>query len=164
MARRTARPKEDDPMPPGGGGIDGEYSRPDAKRALKIYDTEIAPKNAKISTIKGDLSEPHKRIKDDCHVPRSTLNFVTKLDDMEDAKRDHHLLALRDLLAVRNYRVPTDLVTMAQGGSDEPIIPTGERARPKLVTIPHPEDDSDLAGEVSETSTKAAGVDEDGAE
>ena len=38
--------------------------------ALKIYKNEIASKHAHIATIKGDLSEPYKRIKDECNFPR----------------------------------------------------------------------------------------------
>lgn len=114
----------------------GEYQRPNVEEAFKIYDTEIAPKNAKMQTIKGDLSEPYKRIKDDCNFPRSVLNFITKLEDMEDFKRDHHLLALSEALKHRKLFLPSDLVTQAQGDAGGEVIPMGERKKPQLATLP----------------------------
>lgn len=113
----------------------GEYKRPDAKTAIKIYKEEIAPKNAHMATIRGDLSDPHKRIKDECHFPRSVLDFLVRLDDMEEAKRDHWLLALNLGLSELNLNLPRDLVTIANGEDGGPVIPAGKRAKPKLATI-----------------------------
>jgi hypothetical protein len=118
-----------------GAGISGEYKRPDAAAAIKIYREEIAPKEAHMATIKGDLSEPRKRMKDDCHMPRKVFDFAVKLADLEDAKRDHWLLALRGLFAELKLFMPRDLVTMADGDDGNEIIPTGERAKPKLATL-----------------------------
>jgi len=119
-----------------GAGVSGEYKRPDVAKAFEIYDTEIKPKNAHLSTIKGDLADPHKRIKDDCHFPRGVLNFIVGLESMEDAKRDHHLLALHGALGHRKLTLPEDLVTLAQGKAGDNVVPLGKRARPSLATLP----------------------------
>lgn len=153
MARMARAPKDDHDNGEGG-GITGEYKRPDAKRALKIYTEEIAPKKAHMDTIKGDLSDPFKRIKDDCHTPRKMLELVVGLTDMEDAKRAHHLLALNLLLEAAGLEMPRDLVTMAEGKDGDPVIPTAARPKPKLVEPPvaHPTDDRDLAGDFTEAT------------
>jgi hypothetical protein len=132
-----------------GAGIEGEYKRPDAKGALKIYRDEIAPKNAHMATIKGDLSDPYKRIKDTCHFPRKVLDFLMTLDGMEDAKRDHFLLAFHSGLEELKLHLPSDLVTMAQGEDGGSVIPFGERKRPQLATlqmgVPSDGSETDLA-------------------
>ena len=124
----------------------GEYHRPDAQRAFKIYREEIAPKNAHMATIRGDLSDPHKRIKDECHYPRSVLDFLVRLNDMEEAKRDHWLLALNLGLKELDLRMPRDLVTIAEGKDGEPVIPSRAK-KPSLVAVPQLSDgtETDLA-------------------
>lgn len=152
-ARRMARESEDREGGEGG-GISGEYKRPDAKAAFKIYTNEIAPKQAHMQTIKGDLSDPYKRIKDDCHFPRKVIDFLVALDDMEEAKRDHWLLAINLGLQELKLTLPRDLVTMADGKDGGAIVPTGkQRARPNLVAVgDHPADDSDLAAGAADDS------------
>ncbi|MFC4255406.1 hypothetical protein GRI97_08205 [Altererythrobacter xixiisoli] len=135
-----------------GSGISGEYTRPDAKLAVRIYREEVAPKLAHMATIKGDLSDPHKRIKDEAHFPRKVLDFLVTLDDMEDAKRDHWLIALSEGMKELELVVPTDLVSLADGSAGQSPLPSGARARMSLVTTnppPQPSDgtETDLAGE-----------------
>ncbi|MXP24835.1 hypothetical protein GRI39_02080 [Altererythrobacter indicus] len=130
-----------------GSGISGEYNRPDAKSAIKIYKSEIAPKKEHISTITGDLSDPYKRIKDDCNFPRKILDLLFQLYDMEDAKRDHWMLAFRLGCEELNLSVPRDLVSIAEGKDGESPIPTNERERPRLVTVdgaPDKPDDGEI--------------------
>ncbi len=110
-----------------GAGINGEYQRPNAALAFKIYDEQIAPKETHLATIKGDMSEPHQQIKDQAHFPRKVLNFILALESEEDAKRDHFLLALSEGLKHRKMFKPRDLVTMASGEDGDEIVPTGER-------------------------------------
>lgn len=142
---QTMTDETPDPEAGEGGGIDGEYKRPDAAAALKIFKNEIAPKMAHMATIKGDLSDPYKRIKDDCNFPRKVLDFAMQLDDMEEAKRDHWLLALSSILNELKLFVPRDLVTMASGDDGADGIPTGEReADDDLATL---SDDFDEASE-----------------
>ncbi|PTR05231.1 MULTISPECIES: hypothetical protein [unclassified Novosphingobium] len=141
-----ARPKtkENDQPADDGGEV---YNRPDAAKALKILDEEIKPREAFIAEKRGDLSDPHRRIKDECHFPRMVLNFISQLDGMEDAKLDHVLLALHLGLEHRNYHRPFDLVAMAVGAApNDPVVKTSARRRPKLVTVPDPDfDDGDFA-------------------
>lgn len=142
------------------GGISGEYSRPDAAAALEIYKSEIAPKLAHMSTIKGDLSDPYKRIKDDCNFPRKVLDFAMQLDDMEDAKRDHWLLAMSLVFNELGLFVPRDLVTMAKGEDGGNIIPFAERQSSDLATLGDDDDfeagEDEIAAQESRPSTVAA--------
>lgn len=156
MARMARQPKDDHESGEGG-GISGEYKRPDAKRALKIFNDEIAPKQAHMSTIKGDLSDPYKRIKDECHFPRKVLDFLMTLADMEEAKRDHFLLAMNLGLDELGLHLPRDLVTIAEGDDGGPVVPKVSRPRPQLVQPPaHPADDSDLLGGAGDEFTEAS--------
>lgn len=136
--RRMAREPEENEGGDGGegGGINGEYSRPDAKRAIRIYKEEIAGRKARMKELQGDLSDPFKRIKDECHFPRSVLDFLMKVEGQEDAKRDHFLLALNLGLKELGLHLPRDLATMAEGTDGGDIVPTGEvRPRPNLVPV-----------------------------
>lgn len=127
-----------------GGGVNGEYKRPDAEKALEIFESEIAPKQAHMATIKGDLSDPYKRIKDDCHVPRKILDFAIVIADLEEAKRDHFLLALNLLFKELNVFMPSDLVTMAEGEAGGNVIPLGSKPQSDdLVTLSEDDDDGD---------------------
>lgn len=152
-----------------GSGISGEYTRPDAKLAVRIYREEVAPKLAHMSTIKGDLSDPHKRIKDEAHFPRKVLDFLVTLDDMEDAKRDHWLIALSEGMKELELVVPTDLVSLADGSAGQSPLPAGARARMSLVTTsppPQPSDgtETDLAGEDADDDDDDGGDDFDEAD
>lgn len=111
-----------------------EYKRPNTEQAFKIYDHEIKPRKAVIAEKRGDLSEPYSRIKDDCHFPRKVLDFVIGLEEMEEHKRDHNLLALSEALQHRRLFLPRDLATIADGTAGDPVIPEGERKRLKLAT------------------------------
>lgn len=136
-----------------GAGISGEYKRPDAAAAIGIYRDEIAGKLEHISTIKGDLSDPYKRIKDECNFPRKVLDLLMQLDDMEDAKRQHWLLAFSEGCKHLNIRIEADLVSMANGEEGVgPIVPTGERSHLSLVGV---DDDGDGFEEASEAELAA---------
>lgn len=120
----------------------GEYKRPDAALAFKIYDQQIKPKEAHLATIKGDMSEPYQQIKDNAHFPRKVLNFIVALENEEDAKRDHLLLALSEGLKHRKLYLPRDLVTMANGEDGAEIIPFGPRDDDELLV--DEDDDEDM--------------------
>lgn len=116
--------------------ITGEYVKLDAGKAFRIFDQEIQPKMDKMAEKRGETKEPWDRIKDQCNFPKRTLTFLIKLRDMEDAERDHHLLAMHEGMKHLKLFMPSDLVTQAQG--QEPnasIIPMGERPKPKLATL-----------------------------
>lgn len=126
----------------------GEYKRPNAERAFEIYDKQIKPKKAHLATIRGDLSDPFALIKDECNFPRKILDLIVFLEEQEDAKRDHMLLALSEGLKLRKLFMPRDLVTIANGEEETSIVPAGERPRPQLATImgqPATGDETDLA-------------------
>lgn len=121
----------------------GEYKRPDAALAFKIYDQQIKPKEAHLATIKGDMSEPYQQIKDNAHFPRKVLNFIIALENEEDAKRDHLLLALSEGMKHRKLYLPRDLVTMANGDDGGNVIPFGDRDDDELLVDQDDDEDSD---------------------
>lgn len=165
-----------------GAGISGEYKRPDAAKAIEIYDKQIKPKKVQIDTLKGDLSDPWGDIKEHARISKKDFNYVQSLaDEEDDAKREHRTLALFELLKVRKIELPRDLVTIAEGKDGGSVVPIGERRRPQLATlqmgVPSDGSETDLAdaGEFEEASEEElaaqegrpsndAGDDEDHAE
>ena len=157
------------------GDISGEYQRPDAAKAIEIYDKQIKPKLSHISTIKGDLSQPWDDLKEQSRIPRPVFNFVQKLfDEDDDQKRDHMLIALSEMLKARNLVIPRDLASIANGTEHEPIVPTGERKRPFLAAVdgkPETSEDTDdfemsdaeRAAQKDRPSTEQAQADADAA-
>lgn len=128
------------------GDIEGEYKRPNAARAIKIYDAHISPKLTHIATIKGDLKEPWQMLKDEANMPRKEFNYVQSLvGEDDDAKLEHRLRALRELLIAYNLFITPDLVDAAQGHNSENIVPFGARRDPGLATLEG--DDADGSGE-----------------
>jgi len=118
------------------GDISGEYQRPDAAAACKIYDEQIKPKLTHINTLKGDLSEPWDLLKEQSRVPRVVFNFVQKLvDEDDDQKRDHMIISLNELMKARVLGLPTDLVSLSKGEEGGSAIPTLDRKRPFLAGI-----------------------------
>lgn len=132
--------------------ISGEYQRPDAKAAFEIFNKEIQPKLDKMAEKRGETKEPWDRIKDKCNFPKRTLNYLVKIDDMEDAERDHELLALHEGLKHLKLFMPSDLVTQAQGiPSDASVIPFGEAKKPKLAFQRAAESEEAAGGDEAET-------------
>lgn len=130
-----ARPKkiEEPDTEMGEGGIEGEYSRPNAKRAIEIFDEHISPKLTHIATIKGDLKEPWQMLKDEANMPRKEFNYVQSLiEEDDDAKREHRLRALRELLIAYDLTIAPDLVDQAQGHNRSNIVPFGDAGKPFL--------------------------------
>ena len=128
------------------GDVTGEYKRPNAKRAIEIYDEHISPKLTHIATIKGDLKEPWQMLKDEANMPRKEFNYVQSLVEEDDeAKLEHRLRALRELLIAYNLFITPDLVDAAQGHNSENIVPFGSRRDPGLATLE--DDDADESGE-----------------
>lgn len=130
--------------------VNNEVKSIDASAAFKIFNTEIAPKNAKQRELSGDVKEPWDRIKDDCNFPKKILVFIHQLEEMEDYKRDHHLNALALGLKERKLFLPSDLVNMANGhGANENVVPFGERKDMGLATLSDGVD-ADLADDDSD--------------
>ncbi len=63
-----ARAKRKDDEFETSGDVTGEYKRPNAARAIEIYDEHISPKLTHINTIKGDLKEPWQMLKDEANI------------------------------------------------------------------------------------------------
>lgn len=138
-----ARPKkiEEPDTEMGEGGIEGEYSRPNAKRAIEIFDEHISPKLTHIATIKGDLKEPWQMLKDEANMPRKEFNYVQSLvEEDDDAKLEHRLRALRELLIAYNLTISPDLVDQAQGHNSENIVQFGARRETGLEALTGDED------------------------
>lgn len=130
------------------GDVTGEYKRPNAARAVEIFDKHISPKLTQINTLKGDLKEPWQMVKDEAHFPRKEFNYIQSLvDEDDDAKREHRLRALREGLIHYGLTIPADLVDQAQGHNSENVVQFGERRDPGLATIPGDDDDFEASPE-----------------
>lgn len=126
----------------GDGDIEGEYKRPNAARAVEIFDDRISPKLTHIATIKGDLKEPWQMLKDEANMPRKEFNYVQSLvEEDDDAKLKHRLRALRELLIHYGLTIAPDLVDQANGHNSANIVQFGQRKDPGLATL---EDDDDF--------------------
>lgn len=125
----------------------GVYNAPNAREAIRIYRNEVLPRKAFIAEKSGDLSDPYKRIKDDCNFPRKIIDLLFFLEDCEDAKRDHFLTALHQGLSEMGFKRPTDLLTLASGTAGGDVVPGGGKAdKPRMATLqPHTDGDDDLA-------------------
>lgn len=131
MARpkKTAEPDTEH----GAGDIEGEYKRPNAARAVEIFVDYISPKLTHINTIKGDLKEPWQMLKDEANMPRKEFNYVqTLIDEDDDAKREHRLRALRELLIHYGLTIQPDLVDAAQGHNSANVVQFGAPTKPFL--------------------------------
>lgn len=141
-AKRNAEPDTEH----GAGDIEGEYKRPNAARAVEIFDERISPKLTHIATIKGDLKEPWQLLKDEANMPRKEFNYVqTLVDEDDESKLEHRLRALRELLVHYGLTITPDLVDAAQGHNSENIVQFGARRDPGLATLE--DEDTDESGE-----------------
>ena len=133
------------------GDVTGEYKRPNAERAIEIFDEHISPKLTHIATIKGDLKEPWQMLKDEANMPRKEFNYVQSLVDEDDeSKLEHRLRALRELLIAYDLTIPPDLVDQAQGHNSGNIVQFGERRAPGIATLEDDEDEDEDDFEASE--------------
>jgi hypothetical protein len=130
------KPKTKDDDIESSGDIEGEYKRPNAARAAEIHEEHISPKQTAINTIKGDLKEPWQMVKDEANVPRKEFNYVLSLvDEDDDAKLEHRLRALRELLIHYDLTIAPDLVDQANGHNSANIVQFGQRRDPGLATL-----------------------------
>jgi hypothetical protein len=141
------KPKTKDDDIENSGDIEGEYKRPNAERAIEIYDEHISPKLTHINTIKGDLKEPWQMLKTEANVSRKEFNYVQSLvEEDDDAKREHRLRSLRELLIAHDLTIAPDLVDQANGHNSANIVQFGQRRDPGLATL---EDDGEEEFEAS---------------
>lgn len=135
----------------------GEYKRPDAQKAIDIFDKQIKPKLTNINTLKGDLSEPWGDLKEYARISKKDFNYVQSLvDEDDDAKRDHRLLSLKSLLEARGLRAPRDLVTMAEGSDGDDLVGSEEREDGELLVDQDEDEGSGDTFEEASTEELAA--------
>lgn len=127
----------------------------DAERAKSIILNDILPDRSESGVVNQRLSTATKTITKECNIPSWVLNLVLKLKETEDFKRDHELRAFNMLMSAFGLGViRADMVDMAEGKGDTPVVPVVGRGRPNLVAVnppPRPEPemsdgiDADLA-------------------
>jgi len=126
------------------GDVTGEYKRPNAARAVEIFDEHISPKLTIINTIKGDLKEPWQMVKDEANFPRKEFNYIQSLvDEDDDAKLQHRLRALSEGLKHYGLFVEPDLVDNMEGHNSGNIVPIGNAAKPFLPGVGDDDDFED---------------------
>lgn len=148
---RTARPKSEPQAQ--------EIPQKDFAGAVKIYRQDIKPAKTKQGEFGQEQSTAYKAIKKNCHVQPGAAKVAFSIAEMEDAHRDDYLICLNGLFKELGIDMPRDLVTMADGTEGGSIIPEGERAPLKLVTVPSDGTETDLA-DAGETGDPAAGDDD----
>lgn len=147
------QPKEDDmaSRKPKDTPISGEVPKPDFGLAVRIYREDIKPAQARVGEFAQEQSTAFKAIKKRAHIQPQAAKAAFKLDDMEPSKRDDWLRSFNGLLKALGIFMPVDLADIAEGKGEagQSVVPTGDRPRPQLATVPKsdpPADDSDLAG------------------
>ena len=148
----------------GAGDIEGEYKRPNAARAGEIFDKHISPKLTHINTIKGDLKEPWQMLKDEANMPRKEFNYVqTLVDEDDEAKLEHRLRALRELLIHYDLTIAPDLVDQANGHNSANVVQFGGPSKPFIPGVTDDDDDDFEASpeELAQQEGRKSAGDED---
>jgi hypothetical protein len=160
-----AKPEEDEMARPKKAPQVEEVHAPDFALAVRIWRQDIKPALAKSGEFAQEQSTAYKEIKKRAYIQPQAAKLAFRLEGMEEAKRDDFLRSFNGLLKEMRIFMPVDLVDAAQGAGEigADVVPSGERPRPKLVTIPAgPADDSDLnppdepAAEAGEPEQQAA--------
>ncbi len=114
----------------------GEVPQMDFEGAVRTWRQDIKPAVSKQGDHAQEASTGYKHIKKNCHIQPAAAKLAFKLDGMEEAMRDDFLRGLNGLLKELKIFMPRDLMDLAEGkDGHEDVIPTGERARPQLVTV-----------------------------
>lgn len=146
MARRSARPKENDDD----SGVIGEK---DFAKAVRIYREDILPAQSKVGEFAQEQSTAFKAIKKQCGIQPQAARTAFRLADMEEAKRDDWMRCFIGLC--REMKIPlqsNDLVDRAEGAA------TAERPKPVLATLaPSDGSETDLT-DAADTDTNAIGT------
>jgi hypothetical protein len=159
MGRPKKNAKPDTEMT---GDIEGEYKRPNAARAVEIYDEHISPKLTHINTIKGDLKEPWQMLKGEANMPRKEFNYVQSLvEEDDDAKREHRLRALRELLIHYGLTIAPDLVDQANGHNSANVVQLGTASKPFLPGVGDDDDFEASPEELAQQEGRAGDNPED---
>lgn len=121
MARRSARPKEND-------DDSGLIAEKDFAKAYQIYQKDILPAQSKVGDFAQEQSTAYKAIKKHCGIQPQAARTAFRLGDMEDAKRDDWMRCFIGLC--REMGIPlesNDLVDQAEAAP---------RPKPVLATLP----------------------------
>jgi hypothetical protein len=148
MARAKLKPDD----------TDGEIKQKDFAQAVRIYRQDIKQAVSKVGEHSQELSTAFKAIKKQCGISSKAAKLAFQLDDMEDFKRDDFLRSLNGMLKELGIYMPTDMIDVANGATaGESIIPTGQREKPRLVTVSDgtETDLADAAGDVDEFDAAA---------
>lgn len=131
---------------------------PDFGKAVRIYREDIKPAQSKVGEYAQEQSTAYKALKKDCGLHPGAAKIVFRLDQMEESKRDDFLRTFQGLCKALNIFMPRDLADIAEGKGDvaENVVPIGDRAAPRLATIPYNGDDADLAGDAAAPEAAAA--------
>ena len=122
-----------------------EIKSMDFAGAVRVYREDIKKAVSKVGEHSQELSTAYKHIKKQCGISSKAAKLAFQLDGMEDFKRDDFLRALNGLMTELGIFMPTDMIDVANGAvAGESAIPTGNRVKPRLVTV-GTGDETDLA-------------------
>lgn len=143
-----AQPKENDDMArprKNDAPISGEVPKPDFDHAHRVYQNDIVPANREQKRAMKEASDAWKVVKKEARVHVAGFRAAMKVAEMEEAEQQVWLRSFNAGLQLRHVTLEADLVDQAEGKQPENVVPIGSAQRPQLATIPHPDDDSDLA-------------------
>lgn len=126
--------KQDDGVENDGGG---EIKPMDVDLVLKLIRTDIRPAQAKVGDHAQEMSTAYKAVKKQGNMNPQAVRLAVRLDDMEDAAREHWLRSFRAILSGLNIFIPRDLVDVAEGVPDSAMsaVPVAEREPAALHTL-----------------------------
>jgi hypothetical protein len=111
----------------------------DAERAMRIITNDILPERSEVGAHNQLLSTAMKTITGECNIPSWVVNLVVKLKGTEDFKRDHELRAFNLLMTQAGLgMIRADMVDMAEGKGDTPVVPIVARPTMNLVVANPP--------------------------
>lgn len=117
--------------------INGEVPKPDFDHAAEIYTGDIQPANKAQKQAMKDASDGWKAVKKDARVHVAGYRTAMKVAEMEDAEQQAWLRSFNGGLGKRGVVLHADLADQAGGiEGDRPPVPTGERPKPQLATVP----------------------------
>ena len=126
--------------------ISGEIPKPDFERAIAVIRGDLNPLTEESAKTRGEQAAAWKVIEKDCRCNKKAMKAVHSLMRMDPELRDDYLRTLYGGMEAAGIGITVDLVDKANG-NEAPQMPTAERQRPKLATVPtgpYKGDDADL--------------------
>lgn len=115
--------------------ISNEVPQKDFAGAVRAYRNDIKPAVSKIAEYMQEVSTANKHVKKNCHIQPAIFKFACKLVEMEESKRDDALRCLNGTLKEFGIFMPRDMVDIAEGKSQESVVPQGDAPKPSLVVV-----------------------------